>query len=380
MPAFSLALPSGRLGITVASEDLPLDTLCDFAARHNARRGFLIVSRVLGRHLPTRPSVMAHSYCLCARRLEAAGPLTGPVLFVGLAETATGLGQGIHDAWCALGGRDDAGFLHSSRQRLPCPPLLTFQEPHSHAAAHLLYPPAGAGIDLAATRTLVLVDDEASTGTSLCNLAQALAAHMPQLQQIICVMLTDWTGSAAWLAAMPVPARAVSLLAGTLAWDADGTPPPPPPAAAANSHAFGTLDQDAGFGRLGISGAIAPRVIARCQPWLEQMPAGQRLRVLGTGEFVHAPWVLAHWLEQQGHDVLFQATSRSPVQIGGAIRSRLVFADNYGAPVPNYLYNVDPADGRRTIICHETPPGSIDPALVAALGAETLYMGAALPA
>jgi hypothetical protein len=376
MTQANIVLPSGRLGITVASEDLPLDTLCDFAARHNARRGFLIVSRVLGRHLPTRPSVMAHSYTLCARRLEAAGPLAGPVLFVGLAETATGLGQGIHDALCALSGRDDAGFLHSSRQRLPCPPLLTFQEPHSHAAAHLLYPPSGAGIDLAATRTLVLIDDEASTGTSLCNLAHALAAHMPQLRQILCVMLTDWTGKDDWLAAMPKPARAISLLSGTLAWTAEGTPPPPP-AAAPDSHAFGTLACDPGLGRLGVTGPIAPRVLARCQPWLDQLPAGQRLRVLGTGEFVHAPWVLASALEAQGHDVLFQATSRSPVQIGGAIDSRLVFADNYGAPVPNYLYNVDLADGRQTIICHETPPGSIDPALVAALDAQTLYMGAA---
>jgi hypothetical protein len=41
--------------------------------------------------------------------------------------------------------------------------------------------------------------------------------------------------------------------------------------------------------------------------------------------------------------------------------------------VPNFLYNADIADGRHTIICHETPPESIDPALIEALDAETIF-------
>ena len=61
------------------------------------------------------------------------------------------------------------------------------------------------------------------------------------------------------------------------------------------------------------------------------------------------------------------------MQIGGPIASALRFRDNYGAGVANYLYNAAAGDGRRTIICHETPPGSVDPELVAALDATILH-------
>jgi len=92
--------------------------------------------------------------------------------------------------------------------------------------------------------------------------------------------------------------------------------------------------------------------------------------VLGTGEFIYPPFLLARALAAAGHDVEVQATSRSPVHSGGAIGCALRFADNYATQVPNYLYNVRRQAGRRVLICHETPPGSVDPALVAALDAE----------
>ncbi|TRM73173.1 phosphoribosyltransferase, partial [Sulfolobus sp. A20-N-F8] len=100
-----------------------------------------------------------------------------------------------------------------------------------------------------------------------------------------------------------------------------------------------------------------------------------RFLIIGTGEFTWPPFLLAHALELAGHDVTMQATSRSPVRLGGAIGSALTFEDNYGTGVPNYLYNARREEGRRVIICHETPVGSIDPALVAALDAECLFFG-----
>jgi hypothetical protein len=57
------------------------------------------------------------------------------------------------------------------------------------------------------------------------------------------------------------------------------------------------------------------------------------------------------------------------------MRSALAFADNYATGVPNFLYNADAEDGRLTIICHETRLGSIDPALIDALDARTLFFG-----
>jgi hypothetical protein len=354
----AIPLPGGTLHLHVARSLRPLDALCAFAVRRNARRSFLIVSKLLGRHLPVRPSAMRAA----ARDLAGLIPadLPAPMLVVGLAETAVCLGQSVHEALVRCGR--DAAFVHSTRQQGGHPLLCRFDEPHSHAASHLIYRPRG--VDLGAIRSLVLVDDEVSTGTTLANLAAALVAQLPGVERIAVASLTDWSGGTAWLERMPRPAESVSLLSGTLRWQpgpasVDGEAPPPA------AGAFGTMPKG-DFGRLGATGPFA-------LPDPPAFPPGAALRIVGTGEFTYPPFLLAERLEQEGHDVVVQAASRSPVQIGGPIERALGFRDNYGAGVPNYLYNAGAGDGRRSIICHETPPGSVDPELVAALDAATLH-------
>lgn len=359
-----VALPGGTLDIQVRRADLPLDSLCAFATRNNPRRAFLVVSRLLGRHIPARPAAMRGAM----RRLAGLVPadLPQPLLVVGMAETAVCLGQGVHEELVLLGR--DASFIHSTRQRLDRPLLCRFDEPHSHAARHLLYRPAG--FDAQAARTLVLVDDEVSTGTTIVNLAAALVRTLPRIEAIVVATLTDWSGDGSWLARMPRPARCVSLLDGTLAWEsvgAEAAPAPPPDGIEAGS-VFGTMTGPGDYGRLGYAGAPAFRL-----PALD--PPEGPVRVVGTGEFTYPPFRLAEQLEQAGADVVVQAATRSPVRIGGPIANALRFSDNYSAAVPNFLYNAAPGDGRRTYICHETPAGSIDPALLRAMAAETLFFG-----
>ncbi|HEX8222435.1 MAG TPA: phosphoribosyltransferase domain-containing protein [Allosphingosinicella sp.] len=363
MPAErTVRLASGRLTLSVAQSDWPLDRLCGFASRRNPKRGFLIVSKVLGRHIPARPSEMRASL----RDLAAKVPdLPGPTLVIGLAETAVGLGHGLFEELHRRGLT--GGFLHSTRQAVDDPLLGRFEEPHSHASAHLLYRPRG--LDLAGVRSLVIVDDEVSTGTTLVNLARALAPALPSCEAIVAAALTDWSGSGEWLERMPRPARCVSLLRGRLGWVADSM--------AAQDEAFdaaagalGGLPAGGPFGRLGIAEPAGFRL-----PDMDALalPPASALRVVGTGEFTYPPFLLAERLEQAGHDVVVQATSRSPVRPGGAIGHALAFADNYGSGIGNFLYNADPAEERLALICHESPPGTVDPALVAALRGRTLY-------
>lgn len=358
-----IALPGGTLTVEVRRADLPLDALCAFATRRNPRRAFLIVSRLLGRHIPARPAAMREAMRRLARLVPT--DLPEPLLVIGMAETAVCLGQGVHEELVGLGR--EAGFIHSTRQQLDRPLLCRFDEPHSHAARHLLYRPAG--FDAAAARTLVLVDDEVSTGTTIANLASALVETLPGIEAIVVATLTDWSGGTDWLARMPRPARCVSLLGGTLGWEAGaGGAPAPPPGGIEAGSVFGTMTGPGEFGRLGYAGAPAlrlPELLAPARP----------VRIVGTGEFTYPPFLLAERLEREGVDVVVQAATRSPVQVGGPIADMLSFGDNYGAPVPNFLYNAAPGDGRRTFICHETPPGSVDPALVAALAAGTLFFG-----
>jgi hypothetical protein len=364
-----VALPTGELVVRVDDGVAPLDLLCGFAARRNPRRGFLFVSRVLGRHLPACPARMRWAHARLAARIEA--DLPGPVLFVGLAETATGLGAGVHEAWRRRTGRADTLFLPSTRYGLGREPLVTFREEHSHAPGHIVYRPLAPGPRrmLPRARSVVLVDDEASTGRTFLNLAHALAAALPGVERATLAVLTDWCGAAgraALLHGMPVPAGMTSLLSGSYTF----TPRPQVDAAGpapltGDGAAAGALPA-AGRRRRGDGerAAVMARRLFRGR--------GERLLVLGTGEFVHPPFRLASALERLGADVRVQATTRSPVLVGHAVRCALQLRDNDGDRIPNWIYNVRREDYDRILVCHRTPPETVDPVLLAELGAETV--------
>ncbi len=357
----SVTLPTGRLDVTVHDARWPLDMLCDFAARENPKRGFLVVSRVLGRHLPARPSVMRRSVRDLALMIPA--DLPGPVMVVGLAETAVCLGQTLHEEWRKRTERNDVAFIHSTRQTIDANLLCRFEEPHSHASAHLIYRPQIDG--RVAPQSLVIVDDEISTGTTLRNLATALIESWPQVERVVVATLTDWSAGRRWLDDMPRPTEVASLLAGRLDWS---------PAAIdatdlrfeAQAGSLGHMEHHVNHGRLGL------QAVPVTPPSTFLPPGTGPLRIVGTGEFTYLPFRLAERLEAEGHDVVMQATSRSPARLGGAMAHKLRFEDNYGTGVANYLYNADPSDGRANWICHETPTGSVDPALIAALNASVL--------
>lgn len=373
-PVITVPLSSGRLSVEVIRADWPLDELCAFAARDNPRRAFLVVSKVLGRHIAARPTTMRATFRDLAARIPA--DLPGPVLVVGLAETAICLGQGVHEELCRQSGRNDLMFLHSTRQRLEHPVLCSFEEPHSHASSHLIYQPCDPASRFGEVRSLVMVDDEISTGTTLSNLAAAIISSMPSIETIMAVTLTDWSEGSPWRDRISRPTSVVSLLSGRLKWTPEPSSPVPRAEATFDivARSLGAMAMHHNFGRLGRADIadegdrLADRVA---------LPPRSRIRVVGTGEFTYPTFRLAEKLEAGGHDVVVQSTTRSPAHVDGAIKTMLLFTDNYGTGVPNYLYNVDPHDDRVTLICHETPLGSVDPVLISSLRARTLFFGEA---
>jgi len=351
---------------------LPLEALCGFASRRNPKRPFLFVSRVLGRHLPVRPRVMRAVQRRLAAKLPAGLP--GPVVMIGLAETAIALGQGVHEAWRGLSRRDDALFLHSTRYRLSGHDLLSrFEESHSHATGHLLHRPADPD-DAAlfrACQTLVLVDDEASTGATFLALAESCRELMPQLSRILCVTITDWMGPARrtdLCRSMPVPTGFISLLDGSYVFAPSAAPPPRLPRVTGNGAAKDAL-VPLNWGRLGLR---APRPLPAAVRALTARP-GERVLVLGTGEFVFPPFQLARRLAAQGADVRVQATTRSPILEGNDIQGVFEFPDAYADGIPNFLYSVRPGQYDRVLVCYETPPETAQYGLIAALGAEPVF-------
>lgn len=359
-------IATGKLLMTIRHTDMPLDTLLGFASRRNKKRGFLFVSNVLGRHVPVRASTMYHTHRLLAGKIPS--DLPGPVVFVGMAETAIALGHGVHDEYVARTGRNDSVFIHTTRYPLSLRQAVTFLEEHSHAPSHLLYEPVDPVLrDLFLNaESLVLVDDEASTGKTFINLAKVLKKAMPKLKRVVTAVLTDWRNEASrevFRQTMPVQAEAVSILDGEYAFHPDenvsGEQAP-------NAIGHDGLRDDVlvrNYGRLGAQNA--PRLEHR----LSRPHRGERILVLGTGEFAYAPYRLARELEDAGAEVYCQSTTRSPVSLGGAIGCRRTFRDNYGDGIDNYVYNVRTEEYDRIIICCETPAASLDRELVGDLNA-----------
>jgi len=77
--------------------------------------------------------------------------------------------------------------------------------------------------------------------------------------------------------------------------------------------------------------------------------------VLGTGECNAPAYLLGRELERQGLKVKVQSTTRSPIHQGNDIGRVCQFKDNYDDGIPNFIYNLNHDDYADIILCHETP-------------------------
>jgi adenine/guanine phosphoribosyltransferase-like PRPP-binding protein len=215
------------LGVTIDSDGqqsgspVTVPELVGMALRRNPRRAHLLVSRVLGKHVPADPRLVYGAgrllgalvgdrlagragdiaaaggtalrsalgatgqaedalIGLCDRHRAAAQPVPG-TLVLGYAETATALGHCVAESVAA-------DYLHSTRRRVAgYQPVAAFDEEHSHATRHLLLPADPAM--LAGSGPLVLVDDELSTGQTALNTIRALHRTWPRQRYLIAALV-----------------------------------------------------------------------------------------------------------------------------------------------------------------------------------------------
>jgi hypothetical protein len=374
-----------RLGVELVGDER-LSDLLGLALRRNPRRAHLLVSNVLGKHVPQSPSVVyGHGFALGRRVRELLGAEdAGAAVVLGYAETATGLGH------CVADGVGLAPYLHSTRR--PVPGVDTaggFEESHSHATSHLLLPENPAL--LAGAGPLVLVDDEFSTGNTVLNTIRDLHARYPRDRYVV-VALVDMRSAAdlGRLAefATEIGARVdlvtaargtVNLPEGVLekgqALVAEHETTEATRTTEATENTKNTKNTEPADSRPGHPGAARvelgwprglpdggrhgftpgqrirldaalPAMAARVA---EALPEGaRRVLVLGFEELMYAPLRLARELEQVvSAEVRYSTTTRSPVLAlddpGYAIRTRLVFPahdDPDDGPGERYAYNV----------------------------------------
>ncbi|QPP09057.1 phosphoribosyltransferase [Streptomyces bathyalis] len=172
-----------RLEVGLSGEGLR--DLMGLALRRNPKRAHLLVSRVLGKHVPERPGTVRGVGLRLGRgvRTLLGDDLADRAVVLGYAETATGLGH------CVADGIGGVTYLHSTRRAVRGVATAGgFEEEHSHATSHLLLP-EDPGL-LGGDGPLVLVDDEFSTGRTIRNTVAALHRRHPRERYVV-VALTD---------------------------------------------------------------------------------------------------------------------------------------------------------------------------------------------
>lgn len=363
-----------RLGVGLTGDEA-LTGLLGLALRRNPKRAHLLVSNVLGKHVPQSPAVVyGHGVALGRRVRDLLGAEeTARAVVLGYAETATGLGHSVAD------GLGPAPYLHSTRRPVAHVPRAGgFEESHSHATSHLLLPEDPAL--LAGDGPLVLVDDEFSTGNTVLNTVRALHERYPRKRYVV-VALVDMRSPAdagrlddfareigARVDLVTTASGTVRLPPGVLekgqelvarheatATEPTGPAPAAPPAGPVERVRLRWPHDVPDGGRHGFTAAHRARLEAALPAMAariaEALPAGaRRVLVLGFEELMYAPLRLAHALEQTvgaDVDVRYSTTTRSPVLAvddpGYAIRTRLVFPahdDPADGPGERYAYNV----------------------------------------
>ncbi|WP_420340888.1 TRSP domain-containing protein [Vibrio mexicanus] len=61
--------------------------------------------------------------------------------------------------------------------------------------------------------------------------------------------------------------------------------------------------------------------------------------VIGDGEYLYLPFLIAELAEKRGGEVLFQSTTRSPVMVGNGIQTKRSFKVDH-RDIEHYIYNL----------------------------------------
>jgi orotate phosphoribosyltransferase len=382
---------------------IPIEAVFSMAARKNVKRGFLFVSKLLGKHIPVHPLIpLIGGAALAERYLNViynqtqiedgfsfAKALTDintlekywavasnrqvaldeETIFIGFAETATALGYAMFAQF------SNANYIHTTRENISgIKDVLNFKEEHSHAPDHHCYAVNASLFDN--KHTVVLVDDEITTGRSALNFIRAIQDRYPHDKYVVAAIL-DWRSPEdrqrflSLERELGISIQVVSLITGSIAIKGK-------PVSNFTWHSrecknsaetivekimladkFKTVykfvsvnscnEKNANpylavTGRFGITSRESrcfEQIFRDIGSLLRQKRQGKRTLCLGTGEFMYVPFRIA---EHMGEGVVVQSTTRSPVYPVNRFDYAVRYASHFLCPedfsLVNYVYNV----------------------------------------
>jgi len=385
--------------------DFQPQTLFSLAARKNKKRRFLFVSKVLGKHVPADPFIpllagaaLAVQFMKKIHQVDHADTraiiealkshenaqlvyetvigrslitLPDQTLFIGFAETATGLGHAVFSLF------DHSYYLHTTREQIPLlASELNFNEDHSHAVNHQCFPLDSEIIKTA--KTIILVDDEITTGNTALNIIRAIHSKFPKTNYVV-LSLLDWRTAENRAnyrkleQQLDITIQTSALLEGEIEVSGDPVNEPPDqfnqPVRLAMNEA--QVDSEGKYfklndlvqvysedlagnknmspyllltGRFGLSTLNNQQTLPLARKIGEELRLdriGQKTLCLGTGEFMYFPMLISAYM---GTGISFHTTTRSPIysftkpQYG--IQNGFSFKNPDEPSITNYIYNV----------------------------------------
>ncbi len=379
------------LNINDTKYNIKWPSLFSMAARKNPKRDFLFVSKVLGKHIPIKPITLdIIGAILCRLWVEEREKhtssdidilvealeyfqddehnnefpddllnkvqkiLNSPIelkhktLFIGFAETATGIAQAV------FSNSTNSFYIHTTREQISSiEQSIFFKEEHSHATNHMLYP-LNPNI-FEEVDDIVLIDDEITTGKTALNLMKTL----PASKHFGVISILDWRSKENLEMYKQETSRKIdvcSLITGTISCAKSGdlgfadtsedytNALLPSFEEICLENNYSIEDLVTYTGRFGISSDqqnIINEEIKKISSALISKRTSGNCLCLGTGEFIYLPCKISGNL---GDNVFYHSTTRSPVypldESNYAIKNKVAFPSPDDKHLTNYIYNI----------------------------------------
>lgn len=359
---------SRKLGLVIPDDQPNFKELLGIALRKNPKRAHLLVSKVLGKHIPVEPDVAINAANTMADQIAETADTSKALTVFGYAETATCLGALVADR---LLDTHDVSYIHSTRYPIHgSVEYGSFEEAHSHATSHHITPNDSMILD-DTNRDIVLVDDELTTGNTIMNTIRLFESHKHHEHYYIAT-LTDMRTTAAMAnfakfeAELGITVTVVSLLSTELTVPVGSVSIagiliaqlktlPDLSSNLQGETSFRHHTHKTPLASLGLDSKDFVSLHATAASIGDSIPleSNSKVLVLGLEEDMFLSLLVAEKIRARGIEADFSSTTRSPVitfdDPSYAIKNRIRYTVK-DDEAPRYDYNIHEKDYKKVII------------------------------